>query len=136
MIDRLYDLIVIAKMLKDSKPIIHLYQMLASLFLNVGYKREAYILFETAKDLAHEAQNLAQEMICFEYMARTKQYQYEFGLARLAFKKVLQLAWITKIPQYEIKAYNNIAQQYYYMQNIDKSHGFQMKSLMGDIEVA
>ena len=72
MIDRLYDLLVIAKMLKDSKPIIHLYQMLASLFLNVGYKREAYILFETAKDLAHEAQNLAQEMICFEYMARTK----------------------------------------------------------------
>ena len=46
-------------MLYDSKPAMHLYQMLGSLMMNAGFLRDAYKLFEVAKDLAHEAQNQA-----------------------------------------------------------------------------
>ena len=38
--------------------------------MNIRYYREAYELFEVAKDLAHDTQNLAQEMICYEWMGR------------------------------------------------------------------
>ena len=57
--------------------------------MNIRYYREAYELFEVAKDLAHDTQNLAQEMICYEWMGRVQRELGYHDKAKIAFKKVL-----------------------------------------------
>lgn len=127
-------LVLLARLLYDSKPAMHLYQMLGSLMMNAGFLHEGFRLFEVAKDLAHEAQNLSQEMVCFEWMGRAKQEMREFNTARIAFKKMLQLAWLTKLTDYEVKSYNEIAKQYFYLEETELSNNYAMKALSGDVE--
>ena len=49
---------------------------------------------------------------------------------------MLQLAWITRVSDYEFRAYKQIAKQYFYLHEADKSNGYTMKALLGDIEQA
>ena len=49
----------LAKHLMDSKPALHFYQMLGCLLLNLGKYDHAYKLFEVARDICHDTQNLA-----------------------------------------------------------------------------
>ena len=63
--------------------------MFSCLLKNIGYMREALVILEVAKDLAHDSMNLAQEMVCYERMGKIKQEMGEFEKARIAFKKML-----------------------------------------------
>ena len=65
-------LATISKLLINPMPAIYVFQMIGALMLNIGYLREAFLLFEVARDLAHDAQHLSEEMICYEWMGRTK----------------------------------------------------------------
>lgn len=42
-------------------------------------------------------------------MGKVQQELANYDKARIAFKKMLQLSWLTKMTDYEIKAYNYIA---------------------------
>lgn len=102
--------------------------------MNIRYYREAYELFEVAKDLAHDTQNLAQEMICYEWMGRVQRELGYHDKAKVAFKKVLQLAWITRLTEYEYLAYYEIATQFFYMHNMAKSNEYEQKAQSADFE--
>ena len=91
-------------------------------------------MFELAKDIAHESQNLAQEMLCYEWMGRVKQEQGDYKMAMIAFKKMLQLAWITQVSDYEFRAYSAIAKQLFYLQQQQKSEDYTWKAMSGDSE--
>ena len=132
----LCQLTLLSKHLTDTKPTLSLYQMLGCLFLNLGKKSQALKLFDVARDISHDSQNLAQELLCYEWLGRTLQESGEFSRARIAFKKMLQLAWVTNIQDYEFRAYKQIAKQYFYLNEVDKSNGYSMKALLGDIEQA
>ena len=71
-------LALLSKQLMDSKPAMYIYQMLGSLMMSAGYLRDSFKLFEVARDLAHEAQNQAHEMVCYELIGRAKQELREF----------------------------------------------------------
>ena len=58
----------------------------------------------------------------------------DFTTAKIAFKKMLQLAWLTKQSDYEYLAYNSIATQYFYMRQLSKTDEYLKKSLYGDLE--
>ena len=77
-IDPLYKIILVSKQLIDPKPTIYFYQMYGCLLMYTGYLKESYTLFEIAKDIAHDAQNLAQELVCFEWMGRVQSELMEF----------------------------------------------------------
>ena len=77
-IDPIYKLLLVSKQLIDIKPTLCFYQMYACLLMYTGYLREAFDLFEVAKDIAHDAQNLAQELVCFEWMGRVQSELLEF----------------------------------------------------------
>ena len=81
----------------DSKPAIHFYQMLGCLLLNLGQSNRACKLFDVARDICHDTQNFAQEMLCYEWLGSTLQESREYARALVAFKKMLQLAWLTRI---------------------------------------
>ena len=132
--ERMHWIVIACKVLRDPKPTIYAYQMYSCLLLHNEYILEASQVLEVAKDLAHETQNLAQEMICFELIGKVLQGRAEFRLAKIAFKKMLQLAWLTRIQDYEYRAYAEIAKQYFYLQKIDKSKEYHMKALNGQLE--
>ena len=38
-----------------------------------------------------------------------------------AFKKMMQLSWVTNSPEHEVKSYHNLSKQYFYQQYMEKS---------------
>lgn len=60
--------------------------------------------------------------------------QNELSLAKIAFKKMLQLSWLIRSTDWEFRAYNEIGKAYFYMGHIEKSNDYQMKALNGDLE--
>lgn len=133
-LDPLCKLTALSKLLIDNKPALHFYQMLACLLLNLGKFDLALKLFDLARDISHDSQNLAQELLCYEWLGRTLQEKREYAKALICFKKMLQLAWIMRIQDYEFRAYKHIAKQYFYMDMVEKSNGYTMKALLGDHE--
>ena len=47
---------------------------------------------------------------------------------------MLQLAWVTKSTEFEIRAYWGLAKQHYYEQNIEKCQFYLIKAMCGEIE--
>ena len=47
---------------------------------------------------------------------------------------MLQLSWVTRIQDYEFRAYEHIANQYFYLNMFDKSNGYCLKALYGNNE--
>ena len=47
---------------------------------------------------------------------------------------MMQLSWVTNIPEFEVKAFANLSKQYFYMQYIDKSKFYETRFLRGLLE--
>ena len=52
----------------------------------------------------------------------------------IAYKKMLQLAWVTDSQELEILAYQGIAKQLFYMQEIKKSEFYLRRALSCELE--
>ena len=133
-LEPLTQFVLACKNLQDPKPTIHAYQLLGSLLANLSYYGEAYSIFEIAKDLANESQNLAQELVCFDCMGQIMFELNDFAKAKVLFKKMLQLAWLIRSTDAEFRAYNEIGKAYFYLGHIEKSFDYQSKALHGDLE--
>jgi len=62
-----------------------------------------------------------------------KSWQRHFD-ALYYFKKMLHLAWFLKDTQSELKAYDNIGIQYYYLGNMSKAEFYHNRMMKGEIE--
>ena len=62
------------------------------------------------------------------------QSEQEYPLAKKAFKIMLQIAWCENDTDAEMKAYELIAMQYFYMQELKKASFYKHKAFYGDLE--
>lgn len=67
-------------------------------------------------------------------MGKCYQTLKEFEKAILCFKKQLQLAWLIESTEGEMNAYDNLALQYYYEGDIDKSKYYNDRMTRGKVE--
>ena len=58
----------------------------------------------------------------------------EYADAILAFKRMLQIAWYENDTHQETKAYEYLALQYFYLQQLDKAQVYKLKAFHGDVE--
>ena len=70
----------------------------------------------------------------FEFLGRIFQLDHDYENAVIAYKKMLQLAWLTNSYDYEIMAYSNLAKQNFYLQCPKKSKIYAMRALNGLVE--
>lgn len=86
------------------------------------------------KDVAEETRNWSQAMQSYNWIGRLLQMDKDFFNAAKAFKKMMQIAWVTNTPEYEVKSFANLSKQYFYQQYIEKAQFYQSRFLRGMLE--
>lgn len=77
------------------------------------YKRAIELLYKLI-DLALTMRNLPKAMDYYGQLGNLYELSRDYKLALIAYKKMLQLAWVNGSIAYEIHAYFGISNQYFY----------------------
>ena len=73
------------------------------------------------RDLAEDTNNHTEAILVYELLGKMYQSRKQYPLALLAFKKMLQLAWCDLDKKAELKAYEYLALQHFYMEDINRA---------------
>ena len=102
-------LAMVSKSMID-KPLLFLsHQVLGCLFLHLDMIDEARKVFDMLKDVAEECHNWCQAMQAYEWIGRVLCAGNNYEQACKSFKKMMQLSWVTNVPEYEVKSFHNLA---------------------------
>ena len=55
-------------------------------------------------------------MQAYEWIGRVLGAGHSYEDATKSFKKMMQLSWVTNVPEYEVKSFHNLARQNFYLQ--------------------
>lgn len=73
-------------------------------------------------------------MDVFDRMATLLKLMSEYDMAIVASKKLLQMAWIIGNQLFELRAYEHLAFNYFYIQNVEKAQFYSNRVVRGIIE--
>ena len=91
--------------------------------------------FQRMRDLADENQNKEVEMNAYRLLAKTLQNQTEHRRAIVVLKRLLQVAWFQNSLSYEMKAYEMIGHQYFYLRDLLRADYYFDRSMRGKFEL-
>ena len=60
-------------------------------------------------------------MISYEALGNTFKFLYQYQKAIVCYKKQIEIAWLLGNKNSELRAYDNIGIQYFYLQNREKA---------------
>jgi tetratricopeptide (TPR) repeat protein len=99
----------------------HTLQALGLFSLYFNDHQRAIKSFQRLREITEDMSDPQSEMEAVYKLALCYQTTKEHSLAIIALKKILQLAWIQNNFEFEMKAYDAIAKQYYYMGEMEKA---------------
>ena len=73
------------------------------------------------RDLVEDTNNNKEAIIAYEELGKMYQEMKEYHMAILAFKFMLQIAWVENDSHSETKAYEYLALQHFYLQALSKA---------------
>ena len=114
-IQHAYELSAVAKTFIHTNAAFYSLKFLATLLMHLEFTKDAINIFTTLRDLGYELLNWSYVIQAFELLARTFQKSQQYEEAVIAYKKILQLAWVTNSQEYEILAYQGISKQLFYL---------------------
>ena len=133
-IEKVWEICKASKTCNDVKLSFASFTIFGVLFFHIEMYNEARMMFEFYRDLASEIENWPHLMVAYEWIGKTLQASRDYQLAIIAFKKMLQMAWITNSTDFEVKAYGHLAKQYFYLQFVAKSNFYSDRALRGKLE--
>ena len=86
------------------------------------------------RDLVEDTNNNKEAILVYDEIGKLYQEQKEYKMGIFAFKRMLQIAWMVNDQDYEIKAYESLAKQHFYLQGLTKASAYKMKAFFGDLE--
>ena len=94
------------------------------------------MLLAFVRDLAEETNNYPEALQVYEHFGKMYQTRFNYKIALLSSKKMLQIAWCEHDLEAETRAYSGIALQHFYMEDMHKAQFYKMKAFYGDLEGA
>lgn len=73
-------------------------------------------------------------MEIYELLGRALEQGFNFALAIVAYKRLMQISWLVENTTFEIKAYSNLARCYFYLQLAKKSEYYFDRVSRGKLE--
>ena len=73
-------------------------------------------------------------MDIYELLGRALEKGFNYKLAIVAYKKLMQISWYVENSTCEIRAYANLARCYFYLQNAQKSEYYFDRVTRGKLE--
>ena len=102
--------------------------------MHLGMQTQAVELFTIMRDLGYQNKSWSFLIQSFDLLGRSLKKAAQYKESIVAYKKLLQVAWSTGSPEYELKAYLGIGRQHFYEQNIKKCKMYVAKALCGEVE--
>ena len=133
-IQHAYELSTIAKTFIHTNAAFYCLKLLGSLLMHLKYSKDAINIFTTMRDLGYELLNWSYVIQAFDLLAKALQRSSQYEEAVIAYKKMLQLAWVTNSQEYEILAYQGLSKQLFYMQQIKRSEFYLKRALTCELE--
>lgn len=91
--------------------------------------------FQRMRDVAEDIGEKEVEMKAYRLLGKTLQNQTEHERAIFVLKRLLQVAWFQNNLNYEMKAYEMIGLQYFYMRDLAKADYYFDRFMRGKFEV-
>ena len=108
--------------------------ILALLLKKMEMGNEAMKVLEYLRDLVEDTNNNKEAILVYEEMGKIHQEKRDYQKAIMAFKKMLQVSWQENDTLQETNAYDYLAMQYFYLQQLQKAKIYKEKAMNGDIE--
>ena len=86
------------------------------------------------RDIATEQHNNGNLLEIYELLGRALEQGFNFNLAIVTYKKQMQISWIVESKTFEIRAYQNLARCYFYLQLTKKSEYYFDRVTRGKLE--
>lgn len=84
---------------------IYITKIFATVLQALEQKREAYMVLEFIRDICEDTSNFMPLLDVYYRMGILLKKMAEYDKALIVTKKMLQLSWVLKSEEYEIKAY-------------------------------
>lgn len=95
---------------------------------------KAHYLFSQLKNLSNSYDSVMNKIRALKNIGKCYRDQLKYKKALSAFIKMVEYAWVANDKRYELLAYDLIAQQYFYMNCMDKALFYHDKFMSGRVE--
>ena len=102
--------------------------------MHLGMPTQAIELFTIMRDIGYQTLNQSYLIQSFYLLGRALEKAAHHKESIIAYKKLLQVAWSTESPEYELKAYLGLGKQHFYEQNIKKCKMYIARANNGQVE--
>ena len=115
----------------DIKLLLIAIKVLGDIYMEFDDYESARILFSFYKLVTFRLELLEETMYAYESLGNVYKFLYQYNRAILCYKKVIELAWILGNKDFELRAYDNIGIQYFYLCNKQKAKYYHDRFIYG-----
>lgn len=126
---------IIVKLLQvDCKTALYSLKTLGDILIEFDEHDHSRYFFMYLKYISSHLELLEELMISYECMGTISKHQFKYEEAIVNFKKQIEIAWILNDHVSELRAYDNIGLQYFYLANHKKAKYYHMRFIYGKYE--
>ena len=106
-------------------------KVLGDIYMEFDDYESARILFGFYKMISFRLELFEETMYAYESLGNVYKFLFQYNKAILCYKKLIELAWILGNKEFELRAYDNIGIQYFYLSNKQKAKYYHDRFIYG-----
>ena len=106
-------------------------KVLGDIYMEFDDYESARILFGFYKIVSFRLELFEETMYAYESLGNVYKFLFQYNKAILCYKKLIELAWILGNREFELRAYDNIGIQYFYLCNKTKAKYYHDRFIYG-----
>ena len=106
-------------------------KVLGDMYVEFDDYENARNIYGFYKTVSFRLELLEETMYSYECLGKVYKFLYQYNKAIMCYKKMIELAWILNNRPAELRAYDNIGIQYFYLGDKEKAKYFHERMLYG-----
>ena len=115
----------------DIKLLLIAIKVLGDIYMEFDDYENARTLFCFYKIVSFRLELFEETMYAYESLGNVYKFLYQYNKAILCYKKLIELAWILGNKEFELRAYDHIGIQYFYLCNKQKAKYYHDRFIYG-----
>ena len=115
----------------DIKLLLIAIKVLGDIYMEFDDYENARTLFCFYKIVSFRLELFEEAMYAYESLGNVYKFLYQYNKAILCYKKLIELAWILGNKEFELRAYDHIGIQYFYLCNRKKAKYYHDRFIYG-----
>ena len=115
----------------DIKLLLIAIKVLGDIYMEFDDYENARTLYSFYKIVSFRLELFEETMYAYESLGNVYKFLYQYNKAILCYKKLIELAWILGNREFELRAYDHIGLQYFYLCNKQKAKYYHDRFIYG-----